>query len=161
LIFVTVGSQLPFDRLIRAVDTWAANRGRSDVFAQIGASRLQPRHIKYVSALEPDEFRAALGAARIVVAHAGTGSVIAALELGKPILVMPRRARLGETRNDHQFGMAKRFEERGLVRVADDEDGLGHELDRMEPDAQHVTISPHADHELMARIRNFLHDRRA
>ena len=37
MILVTVGSQEPFDRLIIAVDEWAASSGRSDVFAQIAA----------------------------------------------------------------------------------------------------------------------------
>ena len=38
MIFVTVGSQLPFDRLVRAVDDWAAGNGGAAAFAQIGAS---------------------------------------------------------------------------------------------------------------------------
>ncbi len=37
MIFVTVGEQLPFDRLVRAVDEWAAASGK-EVFAQIGNS---------------------------------------------------------------------------------------------------------------------------
>jgi len=44
--FATVGSQEPFDRLIRAVDEWAVLHGRSDVFAQIGDSTYCPEHIK-------------------------------------------------------------------------------------------------------------------
>ena len=36
MIFVTVGTQLAFDRMIKAVDEWAGARGRTDVFAQVG-----------------------------------------------------------------------------------------------------------------------------
>jgi hypothetical protein len=37
------------------------------------------------------------------------GTIISALGQGKPILVMPRRARLGEQRNDHQFATVQRL----------------------------------------------------
>jgi hypothetical protein len=36
MIFVTVGTQGQFDRLIRTVDEWADARGRTDLFAQTG-----------------------------------------------------------------------------------------------------------------------------
>jgi UDP-N-acetylglucosamine transferase subunit ALG13 len=102
VIFVTVGSSEPFDRLVRAVDEWAGLRGRSDVFAQIGHSDYQPKHIQCSKFLDPSEFRTRFNNAQFVVAHAGMGSIITALEIGKPIVVMPRRAHLGETRSDHQ-----------------------------------------------------------
>ena len=102
MIFVTVGAQMAFDRLVRTVDEWAATRGRKDVFAQIGPTEWRPRHIEWVAFLPPEDFRKRVADATMVVAHAGMGSIITALELGKPILVMPRRGHLQETRNDHQ-----------------------------------------------------------
>ncbi len=36
MILVTVGTDGPFDRLIRIVDDWACRNNRSDIFAQIG-----------------------------------------------------------------------------------------------------------------------------
>ena len=57
-IFVTVGAQMPFDRLVLAVDAWAHARGRTDeVFAQIGEDGRAPEHIGWTRFLEPDEFR--------------------------------------------------------------------------------------------------------
>src|SRR5690349_506002 len=96
MIFVTVGAQMPFDRLVRCVDHWAAGRGRRDVFAQIGPTAWRPENIEFVQFMEPPEFRARVTEAKAVVAHAGMGSIITALELGKPILVMPRRGDLRE-----------------------------------------------------------------
>lgn len=52
MIFVAVGTQLPFDRLIGAVDKWAASRGRNDVHAQI-ASGVAPSHVSYDRHLTP------------------------------------------------------------------------------------------------------------
>lgn len=37
MIFVTVGTQMPFDRLVEAVDQWASTRDRVNVFARSGS----------------------------------------------------------------------------------------------------------------------------
>ena len=55
VIFVSVGTQLAFDRLIIAVDAWAARRLDREVFAQIGPSRLRPRHIQHAEFVSPKE----------------------------------------------------------------------------------------------------------
>jgi UDP-N-acetylglucosamine transferase subunit ALG13 len=114
VIFLTVGTQLPFDRLVAAVDAWAGapGRGRAEVFGQIsdpGPSGYRPRHFEWVADLDPAEFEARFGAATHIVGHAGMGTIIGALGQGKPLLVMPRRAHLGEQRNDHQFATVQRL----------------------------------------------------
>ena len=131
MIFVTVGAQMPFDRLVRTVDDWAG-RVPAEIFAQIGPSRLRPRHMAWTRFLAPGDFLAQVGAADLLVAHAGMGSIITALEHGKPLLIMPRRGELGETRNDHQVATAHRFRGLGLVEVAFDEQELVVRLDRFE-----------------------------
>ena len=123
MIFVTVGTELPFDRLIRAMDAWAAASGE-EVLAQIGAGRYQPAHLRWVRRLGRADYAAAIAAAELVVAHAGIGSVVAAGEHGKPIVLLPRRARLGEQRNDHQLDTAQRLAGREGVHVAEDETAL-------------------------------------
>lgn len=130
MIFVTVGEQLPFNRLVRTVDEWAAASGQ-EVFAQIARTDWKPEHIEYQDFLAPHEFRDKFQAADFVVAHAGMGTIIDALELGKSILVMPRRANLGETRNDHQVATAKRFLALNYVSVAFDEKELLTKLDKL------------------------------
>ena len=159
MIFVTVGSQEPFDRLISAVDEWARLRARSDVFAQIASSTLHPRHIRFTQFVGPPEFNRIMGETRIIVAHAGMGSIISALELGKPIVVMPRRAEFRETRNDHQVATAERFGAQGRIIVAMDENELPAKLDHAltlgETDRIQAQASPH----LIATIRNFLEGR--
>jgi UDP-N-acetylglucosamine transferase subunit ALG13 len=88
VIFVTVGGQIPFDRLVRGVDEWAGARSDVHVFAQIGLSELRPRNIDWTEFLTPEEFRQRVQSARALVAHAGMGSILTALEFGKPILVL-------------------------------------------------------------------------
>src|SRR5262245_2413506 len=109
VIFVTVGAQMPFDRLVRSVDRWAGGRRRTDVVAQIGATDYHPSHMRWQPFLDSEAFGRRYREAQAIVAHAGTGSLITALQIGKPILVMPRRAGLRETRTDHQVATAEQF----------------------------------------------------
>lgn len=153
MIFVTVGAQMAFDRMVRAVDEWAQAAGRSDVFAQIGPTDYTPKHIEYVDFLEPPQFAERARAARVIVAHAGMGSIITALTLGKPILVMPRRGDLRETRNDHQLATAKRLGELGKVAVAMDEGELVERLGRLDELTAAGAIGPFAQDSLIWAVR--------
>ena len=131
VIFVTVGGQLPFDRLVRAVDQWAFQEGRTDVFAQIGESSKPPTHIEWQRFLAPPDFQSKAREAEVIIAHAGMGSILTALEFGKPIVLMPRRKHLGEHRNDHQWATVKHLSQDVGIVVAEDEDALIAELDRL------------------------------
>ena len=154
MIFVTVGTQLPFDRLVRAVDDWARSRERSDVFAQIGPGEYVPASFRSKPFLSPDEFAQCCAESSAIVAHAGMGSLLTALELRKPIIVMPRRAALHEHRNDHQLATAERFRSTGGVTVADDEAELGQRLDALDESAAGGEgLGPHASASLIAAVR--------
>ena len=155
MIFVTVGHQMPFDRLIRAVDEWAAIAKRTDVFAQVGVSRIQPRHIQFQQFMSPDEFRQKMSEASAIVGHAGTGTIIAALQYRKPLLVLPRLAKLGETRNDHQIPTARHFSEAGYVLAAADDRDLISKLDEVERFAPPARISDRASPRLLQTLREF------
>ena len=132
VIFVTVGGQLPFDRLVHAVDRWAMRQESANVFAQIGASDHPPAHVQWENFISPDEFEQKARQAEVLVAHAGMGSILTAFELGKPIIVMPRRAHLGEHRNDHQWATVKNLGGHSGITVVNDEDALLRELDQLE-----------------------------
>ena len=158
MIFVTVGSVLPFDRLIRAVDEWAASRNRSDVFAQVGRSRYRPRKIAYTSLLVPWEFRRRVVEADLVVAHAGVGTILTALELEKPLLVMPRRAALREHTSDHQVEMAKRFGLECQVSVAYDEAALMQKLDSIDKIQVSCRVRKSTSENLLVAVRGFIRE---
>jgi len=134
VIFLTIGTHEPFDRLVRAVDAWCESRGRTDVFAQIvdpGAQGCRPAHMGWTGRIAPERYAAAFEEADFIVAHAGMGSIITALTVSRPIVIMPRRGHLRETRNDHQFATARRFAGRPGVSVAEDETELPGVLDAM------------------------------
>jgi len=156
MIFVTVGTQGNFDRLIRTVDEWAGKHRRTDVFAQTGPSDTSFRHIRTEQFIDPAKFREYVGSASLVIAHAGMGSIITALELGKRIIVMPRRASMGEQRNDHQIATARRFAQQGRIEVAFDERELLDKLDHLEAVDETEPLSPQASQDLIASIRTFI-----
>lgn len=158
MIFVTVGAQMPFDRLVKTVDQWARERGRDDVFAQIGMSDYRPSNMQWTPFLSTEEFKQRSEAAKVIVAHAGTGSIITALQLGKPILIMPRRANLRETRNDHQVATAEQFRRFDSVAVALDENELITRLDEIDNLRGRQSIEPYASLELVGAIREFIGD---
>lgn len=156
MIFVTVGAQMPFDRLVKTVDEWARAGRHDDVFAQIGRSDYRPSAIRWTHFLNPDEFKFRCENASVIVSHAGTGSLITALTLGKPILVMPRRASLRETRSDHQVATSEKFSRFDSVAVAWDEKELYTKLDSLDHLRGSKQIEPHASRELVAAIREFI-----
>lgn len=123
MIFVTVGEQLPFDRLINTIDVNAKELPHT-VFAQIGHTSIAPKHITYKQFISPKEYSQKLLQSDMIIAHAGMGTIISAIEHHKPIIVMPRKCSLGEHRNDHQFATVKRFGELGHITVANDENEL-------------------------------------
>jgi len=119
MIFLTVGTVLPFDRLVRAVDQAIETRLITrPVFAQIGQTALRPRNMEWVATLEKSAFDRKVAEADFVIGHAGMGSVMIALQHRKRLLVMPRMRQYGEHVNDHQVADARRFAELGYVLVA-------------------------------------------
>jgi UDP-N-acetylglucosamine transferase subunit ALG13 len=156
MIFVTVGTELPFNRMVRVVDEWAKATRRSDVIAQIGETDWQPSHIGWSRFLQPPEFARRFAEADVVVAHAGMGTILSALQFEKPVLVMPRRASLGEQRNEHQLATARHLSELGKVNVAMDEAELRAKLDDLCQLRAHEKIGAYASDSLVTALREFI-----
>jgi len=122
MIFVTTGTQLPFPRMIDSVARIAAELNE-EIVAQVGPDE-SPRDFETHATLTPAKFTELFSGARVVVAHAGIGSILSAKKFGKPVILVPRRHDLGEHRNDHQMATAREVEGRTGVYVAWDEDQL-------------------------------------
>lgn len=117
MILLTIGTQLPFDRLVKALDAIAAEIDEP-VFGQIGRSNYRPTHFEWTEALDPGTFEEKFRAARLIVAHAGIGTVLSAQRNGKPIVLFPRRVKYGEHRNDHQLATCAQLEGRPGIVIA-------------------------------------------
>lgn len=157
MIFVTVGSMFPFDRLIQAMDDWARTRPGLEVLAQIGDGNFTPRHMTWVRRLERPAFVETVTRADVVVAHAGIGSVLTARTVGTPIVLLPRRQQLGEHTSDHQMESAVSLRGREGIFVADSESELVQVMGSVMMDKPTAAqSSPSADPVFLSRIRGFI-----
>ena len=154
-VFVTVGTQLPFDRLIAAVDEWAATNN-VEVFAQTGKPNYVPRHMGWKDFISSTEANDWIRTADLVIAHAGMGTILTRCETGLPIIVMPRRAALGEHRNEHQSATASRLSHLPGLSVAEDESDLLRQLTGFRPRAGTRRSEPVASPALLSAIREFI-----
>ncbi len=159
MIFVTVGSQMPFDRLVQAVDAWAGLHPQVPVVAQVGRDAAPTRHVQRHEVLDPAAFRRCVEQCVLLVAHAGMGSVLTALEVRKPMVLMPRRGALRETRNDHQVATLNWLKGKPGVHAAFDETELQQLLGRWADlsAAQAAPVSPSsAQGQLVQALRGFI-----
>jgi len=120
MIFITVGTErFPFDRLLRAIDQMQDILEGELVFAQTGSGNYKPscpqeRYLSY------SDFRNKLQEARIVVSHAGAGTLLMCKEMRKVPIMMARRKFYGEHVDDHQKMLAERMAERQQIILAKD-----------------------------------------
>jgi len=96
----------------------AAARTRLRTLVQTGAGRYRPQNADVVDFVTRPEFEQLLQAADYTITHAGVGSVMTAVRLGKVPIVVPRRKDEGEVINDHQFELASELSRMGWCRVA-------------------------------------------
>jgi UDP-N-acetylglucosamine transferase subunit ALG13 len=88
------------------------------VLVQVGEGGAMPKGLDAVEAMTFDRIRQTLRDADIVVCHAGTGSLITALQAGCHVIAVPRLFELREHYDDHQLEIADALADRGLVQVA-------------------------------------------
>jgi UDP-N-acetylglucosamine transferase subunit ALG13 len=125
MILVTVGTQIPFDRLVQYVDQWvSASKEKKVVVAQVGNSKFQSNNISVLQSVEPEQFEEYIKKCDFIISHAGMGSILTALRVKKPIVIFPRKASLGEHRNDHQSATARSFSNVDGVYVAETQEEL-------------------------------------
>lgn len=119
MIFITVGTDThQFDRLLKEVDRLAGEKEVKDkIVAQTGNSKYVPKNYEYSDFFSEKEFERLAENSRIIISHAGAGSVIRAFEFGKPLVLVPRRKEFNEHTDDHQMELAKELEGEGRVAV--------------------------------------------
>jgi beta-1,4-N-acetylglucosaminyltransferase len=151
MIFVSVGTnEARFDRLLRAVDELPLDE---ELVVQHGHStRIERPGAELVDFLSFEGMVETIRRARVVVTHAGVGSVMVSLANGKCPVVVPRLKSFGEAVDDHQLQLGRRFAAAGLVTLVEATDGLATALAR---EQQPAAIVPSAS-SLAADLTSFL-----
>lgn len=113
MILVTVGTNgAPFDRLLAELDNVSPGE---TIIVQRGMSTVEPEGSTCIDYLPFDEVVSLAAQARVIVTHAGVGSVLLALEQGHRPIVVPRLKRFGEAVDDHQVEFGKRLSDESLA----------------------------------------------
>lgn len=117
MIFVTLGTQdKQFVRLIEAVNKIDTDE---QIVAQVGStncSKLKLRdNIKIYDYLSDNEFDKYMNNARIIITHAGVGTIIKGLKLNKTMIVAARLKKYKEHVNDHQLQILDNFSKEGYI----------------------------------------------
>lgn len=158
MIIVTIGTMLPFDRLIQAMDRWAGLHPSQETFAQIGDGAYEPRNMTWSRFLAPSEFINRVRRSSLIVAHAGTGSFFLAAETNKPVVMLPRLAANREHTTDHQVHTARWLSQKSGVYVAMMEEELPAAIAKaLAPGRRAASgLTPYAPGPFIAEIRKFL-----
>ena len=115
MIFLTIGFQLSFDRLIKEVDRITPKLNGLHVVAQVSKTRHEVENMESHAYVKPAEFADYFDRATLIISHAGMGTILSALESERPIIVMPRLKKYGEVTTDHQMSTARKLEKLNYV----------------------------------------------
>lgn len=92
-ILVTVGST-HFDELIEIIDSeefinFSKSIGFTEIFAQIGKYEKKIKNLKnYSSYVKPGEMKKLFNESDLIIGHAGAGTILEVLQIGKPLIVV-------------------------------------------------------------------------
>lgn len=118
IVFISCGThEHPFNRMIET-----ANRISSDycvIFqhGHTGVTNVSDR-VHCIQWIAKDDMDYLMMTSAVNIIHAGTGSIISCIKIGRRPIVVPRVARLGEHVDDHQLEIANGFEKKGLITVS-------------------------------------------
>jgi UDP-N-acetylglucosamine--N-acetylmuramyl-(pentapeptide) pyrophosphoryl-undecaprenol N-acetylglucosamine transferase len=122
-VVVTFGTQRDFgfrraaEQLVQVLPEICAPD--AEVLWQTGATDMSGLGVQAVEAVPAADLEAAVGAADLVISHAGVGTSLLSLELGRCPVLLPRRHAHGEHTDDHQRLIAAELQARRLAVEAD------------------------------------------
>ena len=128
MIFVTVGNATQgFRRLLDAIDRLAGEGFWEDeeILIQYGNNPdFRAVHCRQEDFLPMDRFVDLIDKASLVISHAGAGTILHALQVGKVPVIMPRRKQYGEVVDDHQLELVQALASAKRIVLAYEPDDL-------------------------------------
>ncbi|MCC7570190.1 beta-1,4-galactosyltransferase [Candidatus Micrarchaeota archaeon] len=151
-IFVTIGTALPFDRLIKELDD-VTGKNKWTVNAQIGNSTCEPNNFKATfQFLKPSDLKKEIDSAEVVVMHAGVGTILDLINIDRKCVLVPRLKQFGEAVDDHQLQICKELEKQGAV-VCYDMENLEKSIKKAKPLSK---IDPKEYKQLKSNINKYI-----
>ena len=132
MIFVSLGTQdKPFNRIIDYVISLKENLKElqsEKIIIQLGQTKLiksdnerikNLENIIIYDMLKPEKMKDIIKDSDIIITHAGVGTIMECLEMGKEIIVVPRKVENLEHVNNHQEEIAYEMEKQGFLTKVD------------------------------------------
>lgn len=114
---VTLGSELwPFSRAVSRLIDLLPN---VEITWQTGTTRTTHDGRPLTQWVPANDLRSSIRAADVVIAHAGVGSALVALDEGKIPILLPRLSRHQEMIDDHQVEFGRQMSDKGLAITID------------------------------------------
>ena len=155
MIFVTVGtSSWDFTRLVKEMDRIAGEIDE-EVVIQLSDIEYEPQNAKYFRFTSKEEIEGLYETARVVVSHAGVGSIISTLKHSKPGIVVPRRKEYGELVDDHQVEIARELEKERRIKVVWNMEDLEETLKNIDTSFQLQRSDNRLN--IVLKLRDYLH----
>jgi UDP-N-acetylglucosamine transferase subunit ALG13 len=105
-----------------------AEKIEEEVIVQLGLTNYKPENVKFFKFASEKYFNKQFREARLIVSHAGVGTILTARKFKKPLLIVPRQKKYGEHIDDHQMEIAKELEGHQNIRVIYNIDDLEENL---------------------------------
>lgn len=156
MILVLLGThELPFTRLLQEVERIKKEGIVDDEFI------VQNGHTKYnsdVLTLKPfvsyEEMEELTERARLIITHAGTGSVISGIKKGKKVIAAPRLQKYGEHNDNHQLELVQVFKEAHHILSWEE----GEDLAEVIKESEHFDPKPFKSEKekMLSLLKNFI-----
>lgn len=119
-VVVMLGTmQQPFDSALRPLAEILKDPGQFEVKWQVGHTPTEGLEIDGHVSVSPFELQRWIAESDLVIAHAGMGSTLDALEAGRRPLLIARTEQRGEHVDDHQVEIANELAARDLAEVTE------------------------------------------
>lgn len=144
MIFVSLGTQdKPFNRIIDYVISLKENLKElqgEKIIIQLGQTKLlksdnerikNSENIIIYDMLKPEKMKDVIKDSDIIITHAGVGTIMECLEMGKEIIVVPRKVENLEHVNNHQEEIAFEMEKKGFLTKVDTYEELENKINML------------------------------
>jgi len=159
MILILLGTQdKSFHRLLKSVDS-LIKKGeiKERVIAQIGYTKYESNNMEIFDFVSKEKLEEYVDEARIIITHAGVGSILDGLKKGKVMIVAPRLKKHKEHTNDHQLQILKEFASLGYIIPMYDFSKLGKLLNK----AKKFKVKKYqSTHNIIPIIENFIETNR-
>ena len=141
MILVIVGTaSRPFDRLLDEMERVSTSLDEV-VVVQSGASAKKYQNMVCQQYFSEKEMMDNYDNASLIICHAGVGTIKNGLTRNIPLVLVPRKADLGEVDTDHQMMIARKVESMGRGVIVEDISDLHSAIDC----ARHLMFPPYEE----------------